>query len=66
MVSNNSKAIEMLNGGYVWANPNLSLTDNDSLGLGSPDAKIVVVPPSFNINASNGVVHVIDTVLLPN
>ncbi|MDR9451590.1 MAG: fasciclin domain-containing protein [Acidimicrobiia bacterium] len=63
--ANNSKAIEMLNGGYVWANPNLSLTDNDSLGLESPDANVVVDPPMFNINAGNGVIHVIDQVLIP-
>jgi uncharacterized surface protein with fasciclin (FAS1) repeats len=59
--ANNSKAIKMLNGGYVWANPGLSLADNDSLSLGSPDAGI----ESPNINASNGVVHVINQVLIP-
>ncbi len=58
---NNSKSIEMLNGGYVWANPNASLSDSDSLGIESPDASIA----SANINASNGVVHVITQVLIP-
>ena len=60
---NNSKAITMLNGGYVWSNPNLTLSDNDSLGIDSPNAGIVA--PLFDISASNGVIHVIDQVLIP-
>ena len=58
--ANNSKAIEMLNGGYVWANPNLTITDGSAA---TSDAGIV--SPLFNISASNGVIHVIDEVLLP-
>lgn len=55
---NNSKMIEMLNGGYVIANPDITLTDNSAQTIG-------IVAPLFDLNASNGVVHVIDTVLLP-
>ena len=58
---NNSKPITMLNGGSVESNPGLSLSDNDSLGLDSPDAVVV----GANISASNGVIHVIDQVLIP-
>jgi uncharacterized surface protein with fasciclin (FAS1) repeats len=57
---NNSKPIEMLNGGYVWSNPDLSITDSNA---GTVDAGIV--DPLFDISASNGVIHVIDQVLLP-
>lgn len=52
-----SKMIEMLGGRYVVSNPNLTLTDNNAQTIG-------VVRP-FNVNASNGVIHSIDTVLLP-
>jgi uncharacterized surface protein with fasciclin (FAS1) repeats len=51
------KMIEMLNGQYVVSNPNKTLTDNN-------DRSIAVVVP-FNVNASNGVIHAIDKVLLP-
>ncbi len=50
----------MLNGDAIWANPNLTLTDNSAL---TSDAGIVA--PYFNISASNGVIHVIDAVLVP-
>lgn len=56
---NNSKMIEMLNGQYVISNPNLTLNDNAGQTIGIPSLDFV------NINASNGVIHVIDTVLLP-
>lgn len=59
--ANNQKPVTMLNGGYVLANPGFSLTDSDSLGLGSSDAKIV----GANLSASNGVIHVINQVLIP-
>jgi len=54
-----TKMIEMLNGQYIVTNPNLTITGN-----GNPDP-VGVVAPFVNINASNGVIHVIDTVLLP-
>jgi uncharacterized surface protein with fasciclin (FAS1) repeats len=52
------KPLTMLNGGRVIANPNLTLTAASSGPVG-------IVAPFFDINASNGVIHVIDTVLLP-
>lgn len=55
---NNSKEIEMLAGGYITSTPSLSLID------GFPQV-INPVPGFININASNGVIHVIDTVMLP-
>jgi uncharacterized surface protein with fasciclin (FAS1) repeats len=58
---NNPKSVEMLSGGYVHVTPMSKVVDMDSLGLMSPDATIVLA----NINASNGVVHVIDEVLIP-
>jgi uncharacterized surface protein with fasciclin (FAS1) repeats len=54
----NSKKIEMLNGGIVTSNPNLTLTD-------VAGQTVAVVPPLVNVNASNGVIHQVDTVLLP-
>jgi uncharacterized surface protein with fasciclin (FAS1) repeats len=54
---NSTKMIEMLGGRYVVSNPNLTLSDNK--------AQTVAVVAPFNVNASNGVIHAIDTVLLP-
>jgi transforming growth factor-beta-induced protein len=54
----NTKMIEMLNGQYIVANPNLTISDNAGQTVG-------VVRPFVNVNASNGVIHVIDKVLLP-
>ncbi len=54
---NSPKMIEMLNGQYVVANPDLTLTDNK--------AQTVRVVAPYDFNASNGVIHAIDTVLLP-
>ncbi len=55
---NSTKMLEMINGQYVVTNPNKTLTDNAGQTIG-------VVAPLVNINASNGVIHVIDKVLLP-
>ena len=54
---NSTKMIEMLGGRYVISNPNGTLNDNQ--------AQTVTVVAPFNLNASNGVIHAIDTVLLP-
>jgi uncharacterized surface protein with fasciclin (FAS1) repeats len=53
-----TKMVEMLNGQYIVTNPNLTINDNAG-------QTIKAVKPLVNINASNGVIHVIDTVLLP-
>jgi uncharacterized surface protein with fasciclin (FAS1) repeats len=55
---NNSKQIDMLAGGYITTNASLTIID------GFPQ---VITPqlPLIDINASNGVIHVIDTVMLP-
>jgi uncharacterized surface protein with fasciclin (FAS1) repeats len=55
---NNNKDIEMLAGGYITTTPDLHIMDNAPQVIG-------LVSPLFNINASNGVIHVIDTVMLP-
>lgn len=56
--ANRAKEIEMLAGGYITTTPSLSIID------GVPQV-INPVLPLININASNGVIHVIDTVMLP-
>jgi uncharacterized surface protein with fasciclin (FAS1) repeats len=58
---NNPKEVEMLSGGYITVTPAGMVVDSDSLGLMSPDATIVMP----DVNASNGVIHVIDEVLIP-
>ena len=55
---NSSKEVEMLAGGYITTTPSLSIID------GFPRV-INPVSELININASNGVIHVIDTVMLP-
>jgi len=58
---NGMKSIEtLLEGHYLWTKPSLMIMDESSL---TNDANIV--PDLFNINASNGVIHVIDAVLVP-
>ena len=55
---NNSKEIEMLMAGSIVTTPDLTIWDGAGQEVG-------LVAPLVNINASNGVIHVIDTVLLP-
>lgn len=54
---NNMKSVEMLNGDWITTNPGGSLTDGSALTV---DANVV-----GTVSASNGVVHVIDAVLVP-
>lgn len=53
-----TKMVEMLNGQYIVTNPNLTINDNAG-------KTIRPVLPLVNVNASNGVIHVIDGVLEP-
>jgi uncharacterized surface protein with fasciclin (FAS1) repeats len=53
----NAKSIDMLIGGSITTSEG-SIYDNNMRKLG-------VVAPFFDINASNGVIHVIDRVMLP-
>lgn len=55
------KPVEMLNG-YTWISNTATIRD----GAGNDNAAILVGAELYDISASNGVVHVIDTVLLPN
>jgi uncharacterized surface protein with fasciclin (FAS1) repeats len=63
---NNAKEIEMLAGGSIFTAPDFSISDNQVRGDG-PDQlpPIGLVTPYININASNGVIHVINAVMLP-
>jgi uncharacterized surface protein with fasciclin (FAS1) repeats len=53
---NNSKEIEMLAAGSIWSTPDVQLID------GFPQTVTPLIP---NVKASNGVIHAIDTVMLP-
>ena len=55
---NRPKDIEMFNGEWITTNPDLTINDVAGQTIG-------VVPDFVNINASNGVIHVINTVMLP-
>jgi uncharacterized surface protein with fasciclin (FAS1) repeats len=55
---NASKPIATLEGSYLIANPDLTIQD----AFGGPSN---LVPSLIDINASNGVIHVIDAVLVP-
>lgn len=61
---NNPKMVEMLNGDYTVVNSNATITDGSPL---TSDSMIDTssAGESFNISASNGVIHVIDSVLVP-
>jgi hypothetical protein len=50
--------VVMLNGQYIVTNPNRTIDD-------IAGQTIAPVLPLVNINATNGVIHVIDTVLSP-
>ena len=52
------KMVEMLNSQYIVTNPNLTINDNKGKTI-NPVLSLI------NINASNGVIHVIDAVLEP-
>ena len=52
------KQFRMLNTSHIATNPDLTITDVAGQSVG-------VVPGFVNIRASNGVIHVVDTVLLP-
>ncbi len=56
-----AKKLSTLNGGYIMVNRGTA-TLTDANGR---DVNIVTAPGFFDIPASNGVVHVIDRVLLP-
>lgn len=63
---NNSKEIEMLAAGSIFSMPDLTIMDGSLQNVGlvlaldsNPEIGLV------NVNASNGVIHTIDTVLLP-
>jgi uncharacterized surface protein with fasciclin (FAS1) repeats len=58
--ANSTKMVGMLNGQYIVTNPGASINDIDGQTV-----NVVLVEGLFNINASNGVIHVIDKVLLP-
>jgi uncharacterized surface protein with fasciclin (FAS1) repeats len=60
--SSEPKAIEMLNGGIVISNPEATLTDTNVL---TNDAGLLVDEGLINLSAKNGVIHVIDAVLVP-
>ena len=57
----NTKMLRMLNKQYVVTNPGEKLND-----IAGQTVNVVKDPSGlFNINASNGVIHVVDAVLLP-
>ena len=59
----NPKEIETLNGGYIYINSDGEIDTNDADM--DKNASILVGAGLFDIAASNGVIHVIDAVLVP-
>ncbi|MCH4824439.1 fasciclin domain-containing protein [Gramella lutea] len=57
------KEIETLNGGYIYINSDGKIDTNDEDT--AANASILVEAGLFDIAASNGVIHVIDAVLVP-
>jgi uncharacterized surface protein with fasciclin (FAS1) repeats len=55
---NKVRSVRMLNRQFIVTNPNLTINDNAGQTVG-------VIGALANINAKNGVIHVVDTVLLP-
>jgi len=65
---NSTKMIEMLAGGYIVTNPDLTINDNAGKSINVvPTLELIngTEIGAINVNASNGVIHTIDTVLLP-
>ena len=60
--TNRAKSLEMLAGGSIVTFIN---EDGDPIIHDNAGQMVGLIPGSININASNGVIHVIDTVLLP-
>jgi len=54
---NGSKEILMLDGNYIKTMKNLTIMDVDD--------QLIELPSLKNVNASNGVIHVVNTVMLP-
>ena len=57
---NNDKTIDMLSGGTITTTSSLTIKD-----FAGQTVNLVAPKPGVNISASNGVIHSIDTVLLP-
>jgi uncharacterized surface protein with fasciclin (FAS1) repeats len=61
---NNPKLVEMLNGDYTTINSNATITDGSTLTADSA-IDTTASGETFNISASNGVIHVVGAVLVP-
>ena len=61
---NNPKLVEMLNGAYTTVNSNATITDGSMLTADSA-INTTASGETFNISASNGVIHVVGAVLVP-
>ena len=61
---NNPKLVEMLNGDYTTVNSNATITDGSMLTADSV-IDTTTSGETYNISASNGVIHVVGAVLVP-